>query len=170
MNIKYHVQQFKEDNVSFCEVNSVIRISNNVFQNEFDSKRYSWAKIKLGNHIAYRQVIGSPYIQIGTVKDGVFKKEHNKEIFDSYIMMDYDLYKELNMDARNSRKYFNWHLKRSEFDDIYSVWQDDNLKIEKVRFPIKALWGHPDNGYRISIRISLLSFIIGIFSLIISFL
>lgn len=24
MNIKYHVQQFKEDNISFCEVNSVI--------------------------------------------------------------------------------------------------------------------------------------------------
>lgn len=170
MNIKYHVQQFKEDNISFCEVNSVIRLSNNVFHNEFDSKIYSWAKIKLGNHIVYRQVIGSPNIEIGTVKGGVFKKEYNKEIFENYIMIDYDLCRELNMNDRNSRKSSNWSLKRGESDEIYPIWQVDNLEIEKVRFPIKALWSHPDNGYRISIRISLLSFIIGIFSLIISFI
>ncbi|XVG98785.1 hypothetical protein ACGCUQ_05630 [Eubacteriales bacterium KG127] len=166
MNIKYYTQQFKEDKVSSSEINIVMRVSNNVFSKEFGGKRYAWAKIRANNRTAYRQVIGSPEIEIGEVKNGDFCKILNKEIFCSYIMMDYNLYKEL--DISEKKQYENWNIRKKGCADICPVWKDDNLKIERVRIPIKALWRHPDSSYRVAIRVSLLSLAFGILSLIIS--
>jgi hypothetical protein len=103
--------------------------------------RHSWVKLTAGTKCIYR-----------TIKAG----KSSPGFSSNAIELDYDSLRELDLVASN---------RTSDDEGFYPC----NLTISPTNIldVFKAYWNHPEQGYRISLRISMVSLLLGVLGLVI---